>query len=117
MLPILNALYCILAFSVGNEKEGPLLQNFLNVSKDDGESTLYSVSSIYRPGMVEKKHAPYVKTTVDGIGCADINGLKQLVGIEVKTRVTHSTRQQELVRRQSRENDGGAKYSSIDPTL
>ena len=104
-------------FSVGNEKEGPLMRAFLNDSQIDGESTLYSVSSIYRPGMVEKRDAPYAKTTVDGIACADIDGLEQLVGIEVKTRVTNRTRQLELQRRQSRETDAGAKYTTIDPTL
>jgi hypothetical protein len=45
-----------LPFSVGNLNEGILLANLLNASKeDDGCRTLFSVSSIYRPGMVEKK--------------------------------------------------------------
>jgi hypothetical protein len=45
-----------LPFSVGNLNEGILLANLLNASKeDDGRRTLFSVSSIYRPGMVEKK--------------------------------------------------------------
>jgi hypothetical protein len=107
-----------LPFSVGNLNEGILLANLLNASKeDDGRRTLFSMSSIYRPGMVEKKNAPYAKTTIDGIGCADIYGMRQLVGIEVKTRVTHGRRQEEVIRRQSRETDNGMVFSTVNPNV
>jgi hypothetical protein len=114
----LNAPTLLLPSSVGHANERILLENFLNVSKDDGGSrTVFCVSSIYCPGMVEKQDAPYAKTTVDGIGCADIYGMKQLVGIEVKTRVTHGTRQTEVVRRESRETDAGMVFSTINPSV
>ena len=114
----LNTNFYLLPFSVGNAYEGIILENLLKASKEeDGRHTLFSVSSIYRPGMVQKKLEPYAKTTIDGIGCAHINGTTQLIGIEVKTRVTHGRRQEEVIRRQSRDTDNGMVFSTINPNM
>lgn len=83
---------------VGHQNEGRILKNFFEASTKD--KTLHrATSTILQPGMVKKKDAPYAKTTIDGIGFLEIDGGRELFGIEVKTRVTHGTRQREIQNR------------------
>eukprot|EP00978_Attheya_sp_CCMP212_P016957 scaffold44858_cov49-Attheya_sp.AAC.2 len=83
---------------VGHQNEGRILKNFFEALTKD--KTLHrATSTILQPGMVKKKDAPYAKTTTDGIGFLEIDGGRELFGIEVKTRVTHATRQREIQNR------------------
>jgi UDP-N-acetylglucosamine:LPS N-acetylglucosamine transferase len=69
-------------------------------------TTLYKVQNLYRPGLVQKADAKYCKTTVDAFGPAEIDSddEAELVGVEVKTRTTHRTRQQEILTRNRNRN-------------
>ena len=89
---------------MGQKNEGRILQNFFEASTK-GKTLHRATSTILRPGMVKKTDAPYSKTTIDGIGFLEVNGNgddRELFGIEVKTRVTHGTRQREIQNRDRR---------------
>lgn len=98
---------------MGQTNERPILVNFLKESKKG--NTLYTVENLYCPGLVKKGDAPYCKTTVDAFGPAKMNSDEtELVGVEVKTRVTHRTRQQEILRRNRRNNYNGEIFTEVD---
>ena len=98
---------------MGQTNERPILKNFLKESTKG--NTLYTVENVYCPGLVKRVDAPYCKTTVDAFGPAKIDSDEaELVGIEVKTRVTHRTRQQEIIRRNRRNNLNGEIFTEVD---
>jgi UDP-N-acetylglucosamine:LPS N-acetylglucosamine transferase len=101
-------------FLVGQQNEGPILERFLKETKRG--TTLYTLENMYRPGLVKKSDAQYCKTTVDAFGPAKIDpdGEAELVGIEVKTRTTHRTRQVQIQRRNRLSNGSDCIYTQVD---
>ncbi len=56
------------------------------------------VNELYQPGMVRKTGGmEYVKTSIDALGVAVVDGSNPwVIGIEVKTRTEETTRQPEI---------------------
>jgi UDP-N-acetylglucosamine:LPS N-acetylglucosamine transferase len=100
---------------VGNQNEGPILENFLKETKKG--TTLYKVHNLCRPGLVQKAGAKYCKTTIDAFGPAEIDSEEaELVGVEVKTRTTHRTRQLEIRRRNRRTSGANDIFTMVEAT-
>ena len=97
-LPNLNAEgleYC----KIGHESEVPLVLQFLNHSKS-GDTSSFVVDGISRPGLVQKKGKHYVKGTIDFVAISTTPGnvSKSIIGIEIKTRASPATFQNERKR-------------------
>lgn len=93
---------------LGHKNEELLLKALLNCRDNP-----HKLNQIVRPGLVSKQNYPYVKTSVDAIGLIknDDDDL-ELVGIELKSRVTNSTYQEEIITRD--EMSDGRIYEEID---
>jgi hypothetical protein len=93
---------------VGHKNEEPLLKALLTSSDNP-----YELIQIVRPGLVSKQNYPYVKTSIDAIGfIANDEGDLEMVGIEVKSRVTNATYQAEVNARIEMSDD--QIYEEID---
>lgn len=86
--------------NIGHRNEEPLLRALLN--RDDNPHKLLQ---ILRPGLVSKGDNPYAKTSVDAIGLIKYDNELELVGIELKSRVTNQTREREIAARNEHSDD------------
>jgi hypothetical protein len=86
----------------GSELEEPVLQRFvLEMEKTPHLYNDLKILQIVRVGLVQRISRPWVKASIDAIASiqvADVDGYKMvsMIGIEVKSRVTDKTAQQEL---------------------
>jgi hypothetical protein len=96
---------------VGHRNEEPLLEALLKSSENP-----HKVLQIMRPGLVSKHGYSYVKTSVDAIGFIKTeDGDLEIVGIEIKSRVTNASFQGEVNDRVEMSDD--RVYEEIDLEL
>ena len=116
-LPSLSAIgleYC----KIGHANEVPLAKKLLEHSQS-GLTAGFKIQEISRPGLVMKNDQEFAKGTIDFIALALVPSSEEatLIGIEVKSRTSPGTTQEERLRAQRiRQQNPNRRNTVIDAT-